>query len=86
MDDWVTTHAITYMAIQVCHPFWPLLPYLYYTQLHFALNNATQWTSHYNGFNYQEFYKFIINFLKDDQTREGSAATDELFDWWNRYV
>ena len=86
MDDRVTARAIAYTAVQVCRPFLPLLPYLYHTQLHFALNDATQWMSHYNGFNYREFYEFIIDFLEDDQTREGRAATDELFDWWNRYV
>jgi hypothetical protein len=55
-------------------------------KLHFALNDATQWMIHYNGFNYEEFYEFIIDFFEDDQTPEGKAATNELFNWWNRYV
>ena len=42
--------------------------------------------SHYNGFNYEEFYEFIIDFFEDDQTPEGKAATSELFNWWNRYI
>jgi hypothetical protein len=42
--------------------------------------------SHYNGFNYEEFYEFIIDFFEGDQTPEGKAATRELFNWWNRYV
>ena len=42
--------------------------------------------SHYNGFNYEEFYKFIIDFFEGDQTPEGKAAASELFSWWNRYV
>lgn len=42
--------------------------------------------SYYNGFNYEEFYEFIIDFLEEDQTPEGKAATSALFDWWNRYV
>lgn len=56
------------------------------SKLHFALNDATHWTSHYNGFNYEEFYEFIVDFFEEDQTPEGKAATNELFDWWNRYV
>ena len=68
-------------------PFFPLSPLsIYHTQLHFALNDATHWISQYNGFNYREFYEFIIDFLEDDQTTEARAATNELFDWWNRYV
>ena len=56
------------------------------SKLHFALNDATHWISHCNGFNYEEFYKFIIDFLEDDQSVEARAATNKLFDWWNEYV
>ena len=42
--------------------------------------------SHYNGFNYEEFYEFIIDFLEEDQTPEGKAASNELLSWWNQYV
>jgi hypothetical protein len=42
--------------------------------------------SHYNGFNYEEFYEFIIDSLEEDETPEGKAATNELFNWWNQYV
>ena len=42
--------------------------------------------SHYNGFNYEEFYEFIIDFFEADQTPGGKAASRELYDWWNRYV
>ena len=41
---------------------------------------------HYNGFNYEEFYEFVIDFFEGDQTPEGKAAASELFKWWNRYV
>jgi hypothetical protein len=57
-----------------------------FSELHFALNDATHWISHYNGFNYEEFYEFVIDFLEEDQTPEGKTATNELFDWWNQYV
>jgi len=42
--------------------------------------------SHYNGFNYEEFYEFVIDFFEVDQTPEGKAASAELFAWWNKYV
>ena len=41
--------------------------------------------SYYNGFNYEEFYEFIVDFFEDDQMPEGKAATSELLNWWNRY-
>ena len=42
--------------------------------------------SHYNGFDYEEFYEFIVDFFGADQTPEGKTASKELCDWWNRYV
>lgn len=56
------------------------------SQLHFSLNDATQWVSHYNGFNYEEFYEFVIDAIEEDQTPEGKAAMNDLFDWWNQYA
>jgi hypothetical protein len=49
-----------------------------FTQLHFALQNASQWREVYDGFNYKVFYWFIVDYLE-------SASTDaeELLDWWN---
>jgi hypothetical protein len=86
MNGQVTAHAIAYAAVQVClsifYPSW-LTPL---TKLHFSLNDATHWMSDYNGFNYEEFYEFIIDFFEEDQTPEGKAATNELFGWWNRYA
>ena len=38
-----------------------------FTKLHFALTDTTYWTIDYNGFNYEEFYEFIIDFFE----REG---------------
>ena len=55
-------------------------------KLHFALTDATHWVSHYNGFNYEEFYEFIIDFFEANQTAAAAAASKELFDWWNKYV
>ena len=86
MNGQVTARAIAYAAVQVrlsiYYPSWlTLLP-----KLHFSLNDTTHWMSDYNGFNYEEFYEFIIDFFEEDQTPEGKAATNELFNWWNQYV
>ena len=59
---------------------------IFLPKLHFALNDANFWTPHYNGFNYEEFYEFVIDFFEGDQTPEGKAAASELFKWWNQYV
>lgn len=42
--------------------------------------------SDYNGFNYEEFHEFIVDFFEADQSIEGIAAAAELLNWWNRYV
>lgn len=86
MDGQVTTRAIAYAAVQVCHfphrPSWLTLS----SKLHFALCDADHWAPYYNGFNYEEFHEFIIDFFEADQTPEGKAASKELYSWWNRYV
>jgi len=64
----------------------PISPAHTFIKLHFALCDATQWASHYNGFNYEEFYEFIIDFFEADQSPEGKAAASELCKWWNRCV
>ena len=88
MDGQVTPRAIAYAAVQVrcllrCHS----SPSIAYTsKLHFSLCDATHWMSHYDGFNYEEFYEFIVDFFEADQTPEGKTASMELCTWWNRYV
>ena len=86
MNGQVTARAIAYSAVQVCaftcYASW-LSPL---TKLHFSLNDASHWMSHYNGFNYEEFYEFIVDFFEEDQTPEGKAAANELFSWWNKYA
>jgi len=86
MDGRVTARAIAYAAVQVCSSLCPTSWLTSHCKLHFALNDATHWNSHYNGFNYEEFYEFIIDFFEDDTSPEGKGAASELFDWWNRYV
>ena len=86
MNGQVTARAIAYAAVQVCpsisYPSW-LTPS---PKLHFSLNDATHWMSDYNGFNYEEFYEFVIDFFEEDRTPEGKAAANELLNWWNRYA
>ena len=55
-------------------------------QLHFNLTDATHWASYYNGFNYEEFYKFIVDFFEADTTPEAQEASMKLLEWWNRYI
>lgn len=47
-------------------------------QLHFALQNASQWREVYDGFNYKSFYWFIVDYLEGRST-----DIEELLDWWN---
>ena len=49
-------------------------------------DHRVSWVSHFNGFNYEEFYEFIVDFFEADQMSEGKAASKELCDWWDRYV
>jgi len=81
-----TARAIAYAAVQVCSSLCPPSWLTSHCKLHFALNDATHWNSHYNGFNYEEFYEFIIDFFEDDTSPEGMATARELLHWWNRYV
>ena len=60
-------------------------PNSHFLQLHFNLTDATHWTSHYNGFSYDEFYEFIIDFFEADTTAEGQGASAKLLEWWNKY-
>jgi len=42
--------------------------------------------NHYNGFSYEEFYEFIINFFKADTTPGAQEVSAKLLEWWNKYV
>ena len=87
MDDQVTVRAIAYTAVMVCYSLSQLSRLIdRVVKLHFALTDATHWMSDYNGFNYEEFYEFIIDFFEVDKTAEGRAAATELINWWNMYV
>ena len=89
MDGQVTARAIAYAAVQVHRPLRhhssPSITHAS-SKLHFSLCDATHWMSHYNGFNYEEFYEFVVDFFEADQTPEGKTASVELHAQWNRYV
>ena len=55
-------------------------------QMHFNLTDATHWMSHYNGFSYEEFYEFIVDFFEADATQEAQEASAKLLEWWNKYI
>ncbi|KAF9781120.1 hypothetical protein BJ322DRAFT_1010928, partial [Thelephora terrestris] len=70
MDGSVTPRAIAYSAVQ----------------LHFNLTDAIHWMAHYNGFSYEEFYEFIVDFFEADATPEAQEASTKLLEWWNKYM
>ena len=55
-------------------------------QLHLALTDATFWTGQYNGFNYEEFWEFVVDFFEADGSAEAQDASNKLLDWWNMYI
>ena len=55
-------------------------------QVHFNLTDATHWQHNYNGFSYEEFYEFIIDFFEADTTPEAQEASAKLLGWWNKCV
>ena len=42
--------------------------------------------SEYNGFSYEEFYEFIVDFFESDTTPGAREASTNLLEWWNKYV
>jgi hypothetical protein len=40
----------------------------------------------YNGFDYEEFWEFIVDYFEDDETEEAKEASTKLLEWWNKYV
>jgi hypothetical protein len=85
MDGSVTPHAIAYTAVQVCNSksHHTLLTYPR-LQLHVALTDANHWMNYYNGFNYEEFYEFIVGFFEANTTPQAQEASEKLLRWWNR--
>jgi hypothetical protein len=55
-------------------------------KLIFSLGTAQEWTHEHNGFHYPTFYDFIVDFFEDVEDDTAQKHTDDLLDWWNRYV
>lgn len=54
-----------------------------FTQLHFALQTASQWCPVYDDFDYEEFYNFIVDYFEADTSPAARNAARELLNWWN---
>ncbi|KAL1703843.1 hypothetical protein EV121DRAFT_260335 [Schizophyllum commune] len=56
-------------------------------QLHFAFTDAKDWAVVYDGFNYAQFYDFIVDFFegphKNAQRRENA---EDILAWWNDQI
>ena len=40
----------------------------------------------YSGFNYEEFYEFIINYFEADETPQAQEISAALLEWWNKHA
>ncbi|KAF4598353.1 hypothetical protein EYR38_006755 [Pleurotus pulmonarius] len=49
--------------------------------LHFNLTNASHWVLTHNNFNYEAFYKSIVDYLEVPGDEEGVRAVNDLFGW-----
>ena len=48
--------------------------------------DATNWHEHYDGFHYEEFWEFIVDYFEVDQSPEARDASTALLEWWNKYI
>ncbi|KAG2357281.1 hypothetical protein BDR07DRAFT_1490891 [Suillus spraguei] len=64
----VTPHSITYTACQV----------------QFALSSITSWWSMDGDFDYQQFWRTIIDFFEKPPGQEAQHRVDKLLKWWTR--
>ena len=81
----VTSRTLAYAAVQVEHPL--LLTnhtFTIYLQLLFALSDAPMWLPTNRGFSYHNFYNFIVDYLKVQETCEDGDQIRNLFQWWNQ--
>ena len=78
----VPSHMLRCRCATSFHPF----AWLTFPQLHFALTDATYWMSQYSGFDYEEFYEFIVDYFEADVTPQAYEISANLLDWWNKYI
>lgn len=84
--DAVTPRAIAYAAVLVCHCFGLLCKCSCLPKLHFNMTDAYHWKIEYNGFNYEAFYNFIVDYMEDvpDSDLLGQSAAKDVLSWWNK--
>ncbi|KAG1765223.1 hypothetical protein EDD22DRAFT_951214 [Suillus occidentalis] len=68
--DKVTPRSIAYIACQV----------------RFALSSVTSWRSMDGDFDYEQFWRTIVDFFERPPGREARRRVDKLLEWWTRKV
>ncbi|KAG1799428.1 uncharacterized protein HD556DRAFT_1305642 [Suillus plorans] len=66
----VTPRSIAYIACQV----------------RFALSSVTSWRSMDGDFDYEQFWRTIVDFFERAPGREARRRVDKLLEWWTRKV
>ncbi|KAG2352736.1 hypothetical protein BDR07DRAFT_1228081, partial [Suillus spraguei] len=57
-----------------------------YLQVRFALSSITSWWSMDGDFDYQQFWRTIIDFFEKPPGQEAQHRVDKLLKWWTRCV
>lgn len=86
--DKVTPRSIAYIACQVSYFVSSNLLYIFttYWQVRFALSSVTSWRSMDGDFDYEQFWRTIVDFFERPPGREAWRRVDKLLEWWTRCV
>lgn len=85
----VTPRSIAYIACQVSCNIWSNLLYIfttYWHQVRFALSSVTSWRSMDGDFDYEQFWRTIVDFFERAPGREVQRRVERLLEWWTRCV
>ncbi|KAJ3555095.1 hypothetical protein NP233_g12288 [Leucocoprinus birnbaumii] len=52
----------------------------------FNLHDISTWRECHNGFSFDEFYNFIVDFFEDTPDAQSKARVRSLLNWWNRKI
>lgn len=55
-------------------------------QVRFALSSVTSWRSIDGDFDYEQFWRTIVDFFEKAPGRVARCRVDALLEWWTRYV
>lgn len=85
MEGRVTARSIAYAATLVTIPIFHLYSPANFrlSQLALNLTDVSQWVEVYNGFSFQAFYYFIVDYFEDTPDLASKARADSLLKWWN---